>query len=505
LLLSCRVAAVSLLVGCAAGSDGADSGAAGAVDPEGLVLAWGDLHAHSAWSFDGCEHPDARCTHDADGPAAGFYDAAAAAGLDFAALTDHAEATTYAWGPDELHAEGGEADVWSGQQAMVRAAEGGPVLPVLGYEWTANADDSTGDGPGTHRTVLLGGLSACDAWRVAGQRFPGGEHRPERGDRVYLQDDVVVEGLLSALHARLDAAEAAEGCQAMRWLTFAHHPAYTVPQATDWSEPDNAPVGEAVVEIYSEHGSSECLDPAAEGCDWQVNDAQGYLSAGAVQAALDEGYRLGFVAGTDAHDARPGSVADGPSHVAHWREGVAAPERQFGGGGLTGVLLAAPLSRDALFDAIEARRTIATSGPRPALVAWAEDAAGGRYPVGAVIPRDRMPATLVLELGPLDAAGTLRDDEVGEVWIERIGEGGRLEEAEPGSRFSTTWDPGRRETWTYLRVRWLRAGGEGLDEERLWLSPWFTTSAGCSSAGAGGGIVGLPLWLLVATRRRRRR
>ncbi len=500
------VLAASLLSGCTAGPSGTDSGAAGVADPDQLVLAWGDLHAHSAWSFDGCEYADARCAHDAEGPAAGFYEQAAAAGLDFAALTDHAEATTYAWGPDELHDEGGEAEVWPGQQAIAQAADGGPVLPVLGYEWTANIDDPAWDGPGSHRTVLLSGLSACDAWRVAGEGFPDGEHRPERGDRIYVQGDVLLERALPALHARLAAASAAEGCQPMRWLSFAHHSAYTVPQATDWSLPGNAPLGEPAVEIYSEHGSSECLDPTAEGCAWQRNDAQGYLPAGSVQAALDAGYRLGFLAGTDSHDAHPGSIADGPSHVAHWTEGVEDPEEQFGPGGLTGALLDAPLSRDALFDAIEARRTVASSGPRPELVAWAEDGGGRRYPAGATIPRDALPATLHLELGALDPAGTLLDQDVAEVWVEQLGPGGELLETQTGQGFSADWEPRGGDRYTYLRVRWKRAGGAGLDEERLWVSPWFTDAASCSSIGPrAGSIWALPtlLWVLGLRRRRR--
>ncbi|NOY27322.1 MAG: hypothetical protein GXP62_15755, partial [Oligoflexia bacterium] len=100
------------------------------------------------------------------------------------------------------------------------------------------------------------------------------------------------------------------------------------------------------MEIYSEHGSSECWDDSLEGCGWAFNTAQGYHPQGSIQAALDHGYQLGFVAGTDSHDGRPGSIEDGPSHVAHWRDGLeGGPQVQFTGGGVTGLLVTQPLDR----------------------------------------------------------------------------------------------------------------------------------------------------------------
>lgn len=464
-------------------------------DPAELDLAWGDLHAHSAWSYDGCEEPDQLCTHSSTLPAEAFFAAAAEAGLDFAALTDHAEADLYTWQADALHEQGGAEAVWEGQQAAVLAAEGGPVLPVLGFEWTALQGPEE-DAPGGHRTVLLEDPAACAAYRVAGRSLPDEGWVPDQGERRFDQDpDRVVETLPAALWASLDAAGSYQGCSPSRWVAFAHHPAYANPQEVDWGDPANTPHGEGLVELYSEHGSSECADAQGPGCAWMLNTAQAWSPDGSVHAALDRGYGLGFTAGTDGHDSRPGSLADGPSHVAHWAEGD-GPEQHFGPGGLTGVLVQGPLDRPALFDGLLARRTVATSGPRPALQVWAEGDSGTRYNPGALVPREELPLALHLELGALAPAGTLAEDQVGAVVIEQLGRGGLLLDSEDGPSFTGEWS---ERGWTYLRVRWERAAGEGLDEERLWISPWFVEGA-CATAPAGGGLV--LLLPLLALRRR---
>jgi len=72
---------------------------------------------------------------------------------------------------------------------------------------------------------------------------------------------------------------------------------------------------------------------------WGVSEEGGPLS---VRAGLDYGYRFGFTGGTDNHQAEAGN-----------------PDL----GGITGVY-AESLTREAIFDALMARRTFATSGPR---------------------------------------------------------------------------------------------------------------------------------------------
>ncbi|MFT5680141.1 MAG: hypothetical protein ACI8RZ_001046, partial [Myxococcota bacterium] len=274
---------------------------------------WGDLHAHSGLSWDGCEDWEADCATRDDTPGADFFDNAEAAALDFAALTDHAEA-------DRLYPDGLSGDslaIWDTQQALVQAAEDGPVVALLGYEWTAFREERQGNRlTGTHRTVLLADPDACADYRVAGWALPDGEKSHEVGAAVFIDEADDFAETPAELWQAL--SEADQTCASVRWLTYAHHPAYSVPQVTDWSLEENTPSSEQVVEIYSEHGSSECIDLTADGCDWRINTGQGYYADGSIQAALSEGYQLGFVGGTDSHDARPGSLDDGPSHIAHW-------------------------------------------------------------------------------------------------------------------------------------------------------------------------------------------
>lgn len=445
--------------------------------PEGRWV-WGDPHAHSAWSFDGCEDPESDCASREATPAADFFEQAAQAGLDFAALTDHAEA-------DRLFPDGeaGEAlDVWDGQRAAVQGAAG--VLPILGYEWTAFRDDEKRGHPrGSHRTVLLADPEACAAYRVPGFQFDGGTYVRTYGDARYVQDTEEVADQVSELWDALDAA--AETCAPSRWISFAHHPALDLPQLTDWNLAENAPDREALVEIYSEHGSSECLDVVSEGCEWRVDQDKGYVPEGSVQAALAHGYRLGFVGGTDSHDARPGSLDDGPGPAAHWDDGEV--RWQFAAGGITGVWLdeAEDLNTDTLFDALEARATLASSGPRPALVAWAEGADGQDYLPGALLPRSALPARLKLEV-------YLEDDGDSLDAIELVGAEGEL--LFTGDELDLAWDAGFGDH-VYARLRFLDADDQ---EERVWLSPWFATRrCGCASSGGGGGgvILALILWI----------
>lgn len=121
-------------------------------------------------------------------------------------------------------------------------------------------------------------------------------------------------------------------------LTFAHHSA-SEPVATNW---DFAPPShiEPVTEITSGIGASE------------VADAPGVVSGGIarnfVRDALVRGYRLGFIGSGDSHDGHPGL-----SHLL----------RSSKRGGLAAVL-SEDRTRQGVLDALLARRTYATNGPR---------------------------------------------------------------------------------------------------------------------------------------------
>lgn len=136
-------------------------------------------------------------------------------------------------------------------------------------------------------------------------------------------------------------------------LTIAHHSAGG-PIAVDWSiAPD--PALEPVTEVVSVHGSSE-----AEDTPGRIYSA---VAGNYVRDTLKRGYRLGFVGSGDGHDGHPGlTYLAGPS------------------GGLAGIF-SETLTREAVYDALRARRTYATNGPRIFLSVTLDDQL-----MGAVVP-----------------------------------------------------------------------------------------------------------------------
>jgi hypothetical protein len=107
--------------------------------------------------------------------------------------------------------------------------------------------------------------------------------------------------------------------------------------ATNWTYPPD-PVLEPVTEVVSVHGSSEAADSPSL--------IYSPVAGNFVRDALDLGYRLGFLGSGDGHDGHPGNA-----HLAGPTGGVAA-------------ILSEGLTRDAVLEALRARRVYATSGPR---------------------------------------------------------------------------------------------------------------------------------------------
>ena len=152
---------------------------------------------------------------------------------------------------------------------------------------------------------------------------------------LYFGDDGPVR---SALDPRHDAPPklwaALRGDTA---LTIAHHPAGGS-MATNWAiAPD--PALEPLVEIASLHGSSEALETPGP--------VKRTVEGSFVRDALDRGYRLGFVGSSDSHDGHPGCVQE--------------PGRRSCG---LAAILSRTATREAILEALRARRTYATSGPR---------------------------------------------------------------------------------------------------------------------------------------------
>jgi hypothetical protein len=213
-------------------------------------------------------------------------------------------------------------------------------------------------------------------------------------------------------------------------LTFAHHSAGG-PIPTNWAIPPD-PAFEPVTEVASVHGSSEALDAP--------HLIHAPVAGNTVRDVLDRGYRLGFVGSGDGHDGHPGLT-----HVASPTGGVAA-------------ILAEEATREAALEALRARRTYATNGPRILLRA---ELAG--HPMGS--------AVAAAELAGGAAELRLRVVAPGEIASVDVVRSGRVVESIPGD--------GRRELEVRDRLRDLRAGeyvyvrvvqiGGGA----AWTSPWF--------------------------------
>ena len=135
-------------------------------------------------------------------------------------------------------------------------------------------------------------------------------------------------------------------------LVVPHHSANTV-MGVDWSL-GHDPQVERLVEVYSIWGNSE--RPASAGNPRPIRVSGGEKSGRHVMDALKRGCRFGFIGGGDIHDGRPGdelhSLQKRPSMYRDlWRQG------------LMGVW-AKGLTREAVFEALRARRVFATTNVR---------------------------------------------------------------------------------------------------------------------------------------------
>lgn len=408
---------------------------------------WGDLHAHSNLSVDGCEDDTEQCLDRLTAAAEDFFEQALDNDLSFAAITEHAEFTGYS--PDGSKEQ--LIDIWDAQQSLVKAAsQHDNFIAILGYEWTHNGDL----GAGGHKTVIFDQSTACNAYRIGAE---AAESRTKIwGPGTYFGPNSFIAETPFELYAALDAAE--KVCDPRRVVTYFHHPALDRPQSANWAVTDNEPDlrYEKVVEIFSEHGSSEMIDPDDDNY-FGVDPNKEYKGGGSAERALELGHELGFVGGTDSHDSRPGSLDDGPSCPDHWQDGQHLC--QYSGGAITGAL-ATELSRTQIFDAIQSRHTIVSTGPRLALRALVTSATGEVYLPGDVVPVSSDPYELLID-------HNINDPEV--MAIEVVSSQAVLEEkTEQNLPFSKQLQP-QADDWLYLRLTYV------IDEEehRVWVSPWF--------------------------------
>jgi hypothetical protein len=284
---------------------------------------FGDLHVHSILS------PDV--VYKDDTPDALYQYAIETARLDFVAMTDHDC-------PPGLDTDSGEE--WAAACAAAKNYHRpGSFVTYPAYEW------SSGNG----LTTLNDFLAGKDRWAYQNDPTLFG-HR-----NVYFPSDNVPKRVFAVNHeesntpeklwARLDPFGA---------ITIPHHPLGGPVPPLKWEHRN--PAREPLVELYSLHGNSE-----ADECSLRVYNS--YLNGKhSVQHALGTGYRLGFIGGSDSHRGH----AANPTYddedmillLLDFYKGVKAA-----GGGLTAVY-AETLTREAIWEALLARRTYATTGER---------------------------------------------------------------------------------------------------------------------------------------------
>ena len=353
------------------------------------TLLFGDFHAHSLAS-DGIWPWEETYRH-----------ADQVGGLDFTGLTDHGERLTTA--------------EWEAAVARAAALDRPGFLVLAGYEWTSRE--------AKHRCV-----------------YATSDEPPEvvRSGNFEYQGDTV-----EAVEAFWDGV----GDEA---FTIPHHPGSLVGPEHGWL--DHEGDREPVVEIYSKHGSSECL-----ACQPAILPDWAWGEGNYVRDGLAMGLRVGFVAGSDGHETPLGGLA--PDHrdvfdpddhgMMVWR------------GGLTAVW-APELARDALFDALRARRCYATTGAR-ILVDLTVDG----EPMGAEVALDG-PPTFEIAVGGTAELGVLELVR----YTASTGWTAPLSLDPVGDQFETTWidDTLSGEAAIYY-LRVIQEDGHHAWSSPVWLDP----------------------------------
>lgn len=208
------------------------------------------------------------------------------------------------------------------------------------------------------------------AYEWHGNRRRWGDHHV-----VYFQEGYPLDGTA-------DVRKLSENLTDRRAVLIPHHTGYYPGErGKDWDSFD--PSLSPVMEIYSSHGSSEAIDsPVAMTFNGDMGPR---TSGGTFHDAVLRGHRVGILASND-----------GPGVPGAWNRGVAA-------------VWATDLTREAIWEAITARRTYGSTGDRIALW-WTLE---GEPMGGIVTDNGELEATVSIDCPrPLDRIEILRNDQV---------------------------------------------------------------------------------------------
>ena len=384
-------------------------------------LHWGAIHAHSAISH--CSGAKS------DGGLGDMYIfCREAVGLDFCAITDH-----------DLHVQQGDHWPLSKQTADLFNIPGS-FATLRAYEWTSY-------NYGHMNVYYLDGDDPLFLCREGVNYHDPGGHR-------YTPDDLWDSLRRSGVEAITVPHHVAANQFRMHW---------------DYFDPDFVPV----VEMASGWGRFEYFgnQPAIFSSD----TLPGYF----VQDALERGYRLGFVCGSDDHCGRPGVPG------IHWRSGPAGRELPPSLAELPGnplgvqpaslierwesgrfirwrtltAVYAPELTREAVFRAIQSRRCYGTTGARILLDFWLNDSC-----MGDLITLDDPHSSVNIRV---HVRGT---DVVDQVDIVKNGQLVHRHEEEESLVVEFSWtDPEATQPDNYYYVRVLQADGEMAWSSPIWV------------------------------------
>lgn len=399
---------------------------------EGYTFFYGDPHAHTGVSGDGQSADLGDGCENGCGTFAGIFEETRTNGLDWVVLSDHSNGISTSTALDF-------AMLW--QRVLENDDEGeGPVVVPGAEVWFTFDGAQVG-----HKNVMFFG--------------------PDEELRALSMTDLQPSGSVDDDVGNCDALADWIGYLAGTFgdvLLIPHHMAIDVPMVTDWT--CHQPEYEVAAEVYSGWGN-------------MLGDPTGYdppltpiFDANTMFTALDPdglGLKMGFLGGSDYHGSIPGERCKiGGDHAST--------------GGLSVVILeeGVPLTRQSLHDAIVARHTIASSGPKvPVLV---------EYRVGGDVV-GRVGDDIELERGETLAI-TLRTNKRSAEAARGafvVTPDGMTPMEQPGTqRWTATIPSGEAPAWFYVAIQWDGVAmyaedfcddGGSDDDEWAWTSPsWIT-------------------------------